>query len=309
MCVSWTALKLPGIQHPISTLIQAGGVANLALGLVWRRLGVDDILSLYNEEIDYSVAPHAHGDYMFMLPEKGIMSVKDERHERTASITPRQFLIVSPRVDHSSASMISRQRHLIFYADPDVVGRAVSRLGGDKRPLRGLMTGVWTGSEHLSLLGLAKTKLEKSNRLDRRVQTAHLDYSMMLECLAIALSTPKVTRNTLDRHGAALVRQVKMLLESSIEEMPSLDRIASDFGVSRRHLTRIFAEETGDTILGYVQRLRVECAKQLLAYTRLSIIDVASSVGFQSASHFADMFRRMTALSPDQWRRQATRSS
>ena len=119
------------------------------------------------------------------------------------------------------------------------------------------------------------------------------------------ISQPTIGRSSVEKHGAALVAQVVKLLENTLEDVPSLEQLAVSFGVSRRHLTRVFADVTGDTILGHVQKLRMERSKQLLRHTRLSIIEIALNVGFQSASHFAEIFRRATDMSPDQWRRSA----
>jgi transcriptional regulator GlxA family with amidase domain len=100
-----------------------------------------------------------------------------------------------------------------------------------------------------------------------------------------------------------LVRRITEFLDNSVGDLPPLEQIASQFGVSKRHLTRTFSEITGQSILSYVQEVRVERAKELLRHTRLSMIEIAERVGFQSASHFAEIFRRLTQHAPKDWRR------
>jgi len=266
---------------------------------------MNTVVSIYNNDRDYITPPHDHDDFMFLLPEKGIMKIKDEDRNWSTACAPRQFIIVPPGQPHSTAGLISEQRHLLLYADVDSVESALAQLSCGQRPKQKFSGGMWAASEPLVFLSIAKRQFANAAGVDRRIQIAQIDYSVLLECLAIALSQPTIGRSSVEKHGAALVAQVVKLLENTLEDVPSLEQLAVSFGVSRRHLTRVFADVTGDTILGHVQKLRMERSKQLLRHTRLSIIEIALNVGFQSASHFAEIFRRATDMSPDQWRRSA----
>lgn len=60
----------------------------------------------------------------------------------------------------------------------------------------------------------------------------------------------------------------------------------------------------GTTVLGYVQSLRLEQAKQLLIETNLTIIEIASQVGYESLSHFGYLFKRQFGITPREYRKQ-----
>jgi len=59
--------------------------------------------------------------------------------------------------------------------------------------------------------------------------------------------------------------------------------------------------ERGD---GYHITLRMDEARRLLRETKMSVVEVALDVGYADPSHFAQLFRRETGLSPSDYRRQ-----
>lgn len=85
----------------------------------------------------------------------------------------------------------------------------------------------------------------------------------------------------------------------------SADSIASALNCSRRHLYNAFAGE-GDSIAGYIQRMRLEaCVRDLQQagpHAR-PITDIAMSWGFGNLSHFSRLFRDHTGMSPTEFRR------
>jgi len=84
-----------------------------------------------------------------------------------------------------------------------------------------------------------------------------------------------------------------------------LEDIAKAAGISRRHLTRIFADYTGQTINGYITHLRLSHARRLLTTTDLKILDIMHDSGFTCATQFYMRFHEQTGLSPRRYRIQA----
>lgn len=79
--------------------------------------------------------------------------------------------------------------------------------------------------------------------------------------------------------------------------------LASLAHLSQFHFCRAFKRSTGLAPMQFLQMLRIERAKELLAGTT-PIPDVAAAVGYDSASHFARIFKRATASTPAEWRRE-----
>ena len=97
-------------------------------------------------------------------------------------------------------------------------------------------------------------------------------------------------------------RAVEWIQAHLMEELPSIDDIAVQVGLSESHFRRRFHEETGFSPLEYVTRQRVLRAKALLHDERLSITRIAFDLGFQSSGYFAQVFRKMTGMTPTDYR-------
>ncbi len=102
---------------------------------------------------------------------------------------------------------------------------------------------------------------------------------------------------------SALVRRaVKVLSTQQLLEFNE-DRFAANFGVSARHLRRLFQEEIGKTPKQISFENRLNLARQLLTETRLSIADVAFASGFLSIRRFNDTFKMRFKRTPSECRR------
>lgn len=99
------------------------------------------------------------------------------------------------------------------------------------------------------------------------------------------------------------LRRIVDYINEHLERDLTLAEIAAAAGMNPYHLSRAFKQETGLAPHQYVLRRRVERAKALLAETELSIVEVGFRVGFQSQSHFTNIFRRLTGVTPRAFRR------
>jgi AraC family transcriptional regulator, regulatory protein of adaptative response / DNA-3-methyladenine glycosylase II len=97
-----------------------------------------------------------------------------------------------------------------------------------------------------------------------------------------------------DRLTAAAIKQI----EAGNLSGGNVNDLARRLGVSDRHLRRVLVENLGVTPIQLAQTQRLLLAKQLLADTHLSIIDVAFASGFSSVRRFNALFRERYRLTP-----------
>ncbi|WP_372631120.1 helix-turn-helix domain-containing protein [Cohnella sp.] len=69
------------------------------------------------------------------------------------------------------------------------------------------------------------------------------------------------------------------------------------------HEKEEYPKKTGKAISEYLMEERIRHAKHLLTYTDSSISEVASAVGYVNFSHFSKIFRRMTDMNPQDFRK------
>ncbi|MDF5709471.1 MAG: AraC family transcriptional regulator [Nostoc sp. S4] len=100
------------------------------------------------------------------------------------------------------------------------------------------------------------------------------------------------------------LHHAKAILNKTLDNPPSLLNLAKEIGLNDFKLKRGFQEVFGTTVLGYVQSLRLEQAKQLLRGTNLTVAEIASQVGYESPSHFGYLFKRQFGMTPREYRQQ-----
>lgn len=94
-------------------------------------------------------------------------------------------------------------------------------------------------------------------------------------------------------------------LHQAFERPFSLSRLAQYCGVTPAYLCRLFRSYLKTTPVGYLTKLRLGLAKQLLETTDLSLADIAFLVGYRHITYFIRQFRRFYGRSPSQVRLQA----
>ncbi len=102
--------------------------------------------------------------------------------------------------------------------------------------------------------------------------------------------------------GARLGR-VEDLVRSRLGEQLRLEDLADAAGLSSFHFCRAFRQATGLAPFEFVASLRIEEAKRQLRETERSVFEIAIDAGFQSASHFSQIFRRHVGQTPTAYRR------
>jgi AraC family transcriptional regulator len=99
------------------------------------------------------------------------------------------------------------------------------------------------------------------------------------------------------------LRRVLDHMEAHLAEPFDLDCLAALCGMSRFHFSRLFRTTTGQTPSGWFMQRRVQKASEMLRKTNLSIIEIALEIGYDNPSHFAQVFRRVTGVSPRNFRK------
>jgi transcriptional regulator GlxA family with amidase domain len=110
-------------------------------------------------------------------------------------------------------------------------------------------------------------------------------------------------------HGDEIVKEAQNYIENKPEEKISIVEIASRFPVSRRQFDRRFIKATGNTPLEYAQRVKIEVAKKALETTRKTINEVMYEVGYSDEKAFREVFRKITGLTPLEYKGRYNRES
>nr|WP_276536002.1 helix-turn-helix transcriptional regulator [Burkholderia multivorans] len=116
-------------------------------------------------------------------------------------------------------------------------------------------------------------------------------------CIEAGLTARYVPQTAADTRDE-LVRDIQQFLDATLDQPITLDRIAYEFGVSRRTLTRLFRDATGESIVEYQSRQRVRQASLLLQTPGTTVVMAATAVGLNSPSYLARLFRKYDRALP-----------
>ncbi len=105
-----------------------------------------------------------------------------------------------------------------------------------------------------------------------------------------------------DVKHSVTIRKIIAYINGNYMKKITLDDISEHVCMSKSHVSKIFNEETGVSLSAYVNGVRVEKSKILLADASLSIADVAALIGFEDQSYFAKQFKASTGISPKKFR-------
>ncbi|MFC2187606.1 GlxA family transcriptional regulator [Peijinzhouia sedimentorum] len=103
-------------------------------------------------------------------------------------------------------------------------------------------------------------------------------------------------------HGDEIVMQAQTYIESNIHEKISIQDLSSRLAVGRRNFDRRFIKATDNTPVEYIQRVKIEAAKKAFETNQKTINEVMYEVGYSDTKAFREVFKKITGLSPLEYR-------
>lgn len=103
-------------------------------------------------------------------------------------------------------------------------------------------------------------------------------------------------------HNDQAISECQYWLQERINQSMTIKEMSQQCALSERTFLRRFKAATGLTPLNYLQRLRVDAAKQLLENTNLSLENIVNQIGYEDVSAFRRLFTKLTQLTPRAYR-------
>ena len=99
-----------------------------------------------------------------------------------------------------------------------------------------------------------------------------------------------------------LIKQAITYITSHFSEDPTLNEVADILGVSPNYFSKRFKIVTGTTFQTYITNLKINYAKQLLAESDYPVYEISTKSGFTNLSNFLRTFKRMSNMTPTEYR-------
>ena len=106
------------------------------------------------------------------------------------------------------------------------------------------------------------------------------------------------------------LKKIKEITENNMHEPNfSVEKLSSEFGISRAHLYNKLVALTGKTPIEFIRILRIRRAAQLLEKSQLTVMEIAFKVGFNDPRYFTKHFKNEYKMTPSQYIKQHSASS
>lgn len=165
--------------------------------------------------------------------------------------------------------------------------------------------GIYTSGGAYSYLNLLLYLIEKNAGREAAIMAAKL---FMID-IDKESQSPFIIFEGQKDHGDKQVMEAQKIIEESYNDKMTVDDIADDVALSRRSLERRFKKATTNTVIEYIQRVKVEAAKKQLESGHQSVSEVMYQVGYADAKAFRNVFKKMTGITPYEYRKKFNASS
>ncbi|MCA8051820.1 helix-turn-helix domain-containing protein [Burkholderia arboris] len=287
----------------LRTFTQLCQPANKAL-----LVAADDGHALLTGSGTYAMPWHWHDCLMFILPGHGTVELCHEDRRAGTWLSQDRFAVVPSERAHQTRAGCSSHTHVAVY----VTGAALHKLD----------TGVGSLNEfrrrtRTPILVRRTAAIRALQELSQRSDMGSygsaatrqaLSSALLMQCIGEVIAGKTELGTSPREHGMAVVADIEAFVVQHADQEIPLDLLEARFGISRRHITRLFRERAGVSIGEFQQRRRYDNACRLLADTDLPIGEVAFRVGFESGAALARAMRRVGGHSPSGLRAKLARS-
>lgn len=133
----------------------------------------------------------------------------------------------------------------------------------------------------------------------------YMNISMLLHKIFASIYDLNANVNAIKKMTPAQETHVNLAIryiQEHYQEPLDVDMICSEIGFSKYYFCKVFKKQQGKTIHQYLNDYRIKNAKELLAYSKLSVNTIATQVGFKNSLTFIRAFERSVNMTPSEYR-------
>lgn len=136
---------------------------------------------------------------------------------------------------------------------------------------------------------------------------AHQAVKNLLELLLIRLIRHNLDEkepdiNEASKMNSAVLSVINILSDNLCEKL-SLNKIACKVGYSVSRISAIFKEFTGESIINYFIKMRIQKAQELIVSNNMSFREISDYLGFDTIQYFCSQFKKTTGFTPLQYKK------
>ena len=243
---------------------------------------------------DWHSTPHTHScsEFFYVIGGVGQFFIEGE----TYPVTTNDLVIVNPNIEHTEISFNSNPLEYIVLG---VEGLELSV--NDERENRYCIVN-FRGIRD-SILMCLKNILREIEEKAPGYETVCQDLIEVLFIYLTRQTNYSTTMTPIRKTSSRLCATVRRYIDEHYKENISLDALAQLTHVSKYYMVHAFSKEYGISPINYMVLKRIEEAKHLLKNDDYTLALISRMLGFSSPSYFSQTFKRITGISPNEYRK------
>ncbi len=166
----------------------------------------------------------------------------------------------------------------------------------------------------ITLSSIVARRLEKTSHAPNKAFDFNLECFMLIDAKLNETNTVEMADDLIEFYSHVLsdkkqpglmhntVNNVIMYINDNVESSMTVEEVAKKFSISTSHLSRIFREHTGATLVEYITIRKVEESQYYLRFSEEKISDVSERFHFCNQSYFTRIFKKYTGQTPRRFR-------
>lgn len=317
---------VPDGENNLSSIIGAYKIFTRA-NLYWKANGKKELFKIelagISKQVDFydglfSVKPHTN---ISAITETNLIIIPSLNHNYEKTIKRNQLLVdwIEKQYKHgaeiasfctgafliASTGLLNGKTCSTHWAFADTFRNMFPKVNLQADKLITDESGIYTNGGAYSFLNLIIYLIEKY--YDRQTailcsKVFQIEINRNSQSAFIIFSGQKA-------HGDEMVLEAQTYIENNLRKKISIEDLSSKFAVGRRSFDRRFIKATGNTPVEYAQRTKIEVAKKAFESNRKTINEVMYEVGYSDVKAFREVFKKITGMSPLEYRSKYNKDS
>lgn len=253
-----------------------------------------------HEHPRYFMMHHWHYEYELVYIKSGKLKLRLD--DRNYELSEGSFALISPGVTHSAVPRDCVYECIVFNLE-NLTGAWKSEdkyIGGllSHKLRAGEIYTLPSGKPEQKMLSLLKIIRKQKDGFEIEATAAVFSvFYALIECDCIKPNENVGKANQLIPFNKAI-----SFIEQNYDKHITLEAISKHCGICTSYLSRYFKKYSGLSPFDYINHYRVDCAAEMLIYTKKPVTEIALSCGFSDLSYFSKIFRQIKHKTPRQYR-------
>ena len=273
-------------------------------------LNISKVVTIHYYEFDRNFTFHgeSHDFWEMVYVDKGTVEIR--RDDEPITLSQGEIVFHCPNEFHSIKALDSSPNFFVisFVCNSPMMEYFKKYQTTLNRNFRAFISSILKESESIYNIPKNDPDLKKLKRKEDAPFGGEQLIKTYLEQLLILLvrditqkgkSDLFPSKESMENH---LVLEIKKYIEENAENTIRIPDICKTFGYSKSYLSKLFRSQCGETLAGYTMQIKIKRAKQLIREGNLNFTQISSLLNFDNPRYFSCVFKRITGMSPTEFK-------